>query len=192
MASPAPSSSSATAGSSSSVKRPGRRGGLGSLLSLLQPGGSGGSKGGQQLPQASADLEEDERRLQRSVLTASVSMALLHTLLSHPTSPSLSAHRLAKNRESAQRSRQRKKEYLELLQERVHQTNATLEALRLAHVQEGAPRLAEAQRAALEQLDGDGVEAADVEECLRAFGPFAEVSLALVARDVVGSDCTVI
>jgi hypothetical protein len=62
----------------------------------------------------------------------------------------------------------------------VHQTNATLEALRLAHVQEGAPRLAEAQRAALEGLEGemDGVvEAADVEEYLRAFGPFAEVGV---------------
>lgn len=94
--------------------------------------------------------------------------------------------RLAKNRESAQRSRQRKKEHQELLQERVHQTNATLEALRLNHVQEAAPRLAEARAALLERYcaalssrgeaegGGDG-EDVDMKWFLEAFGPFAEV-----------------
>lgn len=101
-----------------------------------------------------------------------------HTNPTHPPIP----HRLAKNRESAQRSRQRKKEYLELLQERVHKTNATLEGLRRAHVAEGAPRLAEARAGFLEDcaLARDGgtgpwMDEGDVEAFLRAFGPWAEV-----------------
>lgn len=97
---------------------------------------------------------------------------------SRQTPPS-HTQRLAKNRESAQRSRQRKKEYLELLQERVHQTNATLEGLRAAHVAAGAPRLAAARAGFLESCAaadaGAGMDEEDVEAFLRAFGPWAEV-----------------
>ena len=61
--------------------------------------------------------------------------------------------RLARNRESARQSRRRKKQYLELLHEKVSQLTTEIDGLRRAHFARAEQRFREQRRAFLESLE---------------------------------------